>query len=54
MTVKEKKEIQDIKDCLKTECNTLEHLFLQTGNVNLRWIKQSIQEKCIDKLNKII
>ena len=54
MTVKEKKEIQEVISSLKSECSTLENLFLQTRSVNLRWVKQSIQEKCIDKLNKMI
>ena len=54
MTVKEKKEIQEVITALKSECSTLENLFLQTRSVNLRWVKQSIEEKCISKIDKMI
>ena len=54
MTVKEKKEIQEVIVALRYECSTLENLFLQTRSVNLRWVKQSIEDNCIKKLNKMI
>ena len=53
MTQKEKNIInQAIKD-IQSECDTLEELFLQTRSINLRWIKQSLEEKVINELKKL-
>lgn len=53
MTVNEKKIISEAISALKSECETLEELFLQSRFINLRWIKQSIEENVINKLKKL-
>ena len=54
MTTKEKSEIKEVANLLQKNCTLLENLYMQSGSINLRWIKQDIQEKCIFKLNKLI
>ena len=38
----------------KAECNTLEELYLSSRHINYRWCKQSIEEKVITKLKKLL
>ena len=54
MTQKEKNIINQVIKDIKSECNTLEELFLQTRSINLRWTKQSIEENVITKLKKLL
>ena len=54
MTANEKKQLIEAIADLKAECNTLEELYLQTRSINLRWIKQSLEEKAINQLKELI
>lgn len=54
MTANEKKIINEVISKINSECETLEELFLQTRSVNLRWIKQSLEEKAIKQLKELI
>ena len=54
MTANEKKIINEVISKINSECETLEELFLQTRSVNLRWIKQSLEEDVVKKLNKLL
>lgn len=54
MTQKEKNIINQVIKDIKSECNTLEELFLQSRSVNLRWIKQSLEEKAVNQLKELI
>ena len=53
MTANEKKIVNEVISVLKSECDTLEELYLQSRSINLRWIKQSIEEKVINELKKL-
>ena len=54
MTQKEKNIVNQVIKDIKSECDTLEELFLQTKSINLRWIKQSLEEKAINQLKKLM
>lgn len=54
MTQKEKNTINQVIKDINSECNTLEELYLQTRSINLRWIKQALEEKVIKQLNNLI
>ena len=54
MTQKEKDIINTAIKDIKTECSTLEELYLQTRSINLRWVKQALEEKVLEPLNKLI
>ena len=54
MTQKEQTIIKEVLKDIKSECNTLEELFLQTRSINLRWIKQSLEEKAVTKLKGLL
>ena len=54
MTQKEKNIINQVIKDTQLECDTLEELYLQTRGINLRWIKQSLEEKAIKQLKELI
>lgn len=54
MTQKEKNIINTAIKDIKAECNALETLYLQTRAINLRWVKQALEEKVLEPLNKLI
>ena len=54
MTANEKKQLIEAIADLKAECNTLEELYLNSRHINYRWCKQSIEEKVITKLKKLL
>ena len=54
MTQKEKNIVNQVIKDIKSECDTLEELFLQTKSINLRWIKQSLEEKAINQLKELM
>ena len=54
MTANEKKIINEVISKINSECETLEELFLQTRSVNLRWIKQALEEDVVKQLNKLL
>ena len=54
MTQKEKNIINQVIKDTQLECDTLEELFLQTRSVNLRWIKQSFEEKAVNQLKELM
>lgn len=54
MTQKEKNIVNQVIKDIKSECDTLEELYLQTRSINLRWIKQSLEEKAISKLKILL
>ena len=54
MTQKEKNIVNQVIKDIKSECDTLEELFLQTRSINLRWVKQSLEEKAISKLKTLL
>jgi hypothetical protein len=54
MTQKEKNIVNQVIKDIKSECDTLEELFLQTRGINLRWIKQSLEEKAVNQLKELI
>ena len=54
MTANEKKIINEVISKINSECETLEELFLQSRSVNLRWIKQALEEDVITKLKKLL
>ena len=54
MTQKEKNIVNQVIKDIKSECDTLEELFLQTRSINLRWIKQALEEDVVKQLNKLL
>ncbi len=54
MTQKEKNVINQVIKDIKSECGTLEELYLQTRSINLRWIKQTLEERAIKQLKELI
>ena len=54
MTQKEKNIVNQVIKDIKSECDTLEELYLQTRSINFRWIKQSLEEKAISKLRGLL
>ena len=54
MTQKEKNVINQVIKDIKSECGTLEELFLQSRSINLRWIKQSLEEKAVKQLQELL
>ena len=54
MTQKEKNIVNQVIKDIKSECDTLEELFLQTKSINLRWVKQSLEEKAVTKLKTLL
>lgn len=54
MTQKEQTTIKEVLKDIKSECDTLEELFLQTKSINFRWIKQSLEEKAVIKLTELL
>lgn len=54
MTKNEFKVINEVIASIKSECDTLEELFLQTKAINLRWVKQSLEEKAVTKLKSLL
>ena len=54
MTQKEKNIINQVIKDINSECDTLEELYLQTRSINLRWIKQSLEEKAVNQLKELI
>ena len=53
MTQKEKNTINQVIKDIKSECGTLEELYLQTKSINLRWVKQSLEEKAVNQLKEL-
>ena len=54
MTQKEKNIVNQVIKDINSECDTLEELYLQTRSINLRWIKQSLEEKAISTLKSLL
>ena len=54
MTQKEKNIVNQVIKDIKLECDTLEELFIQSRRANLRWIKQSLEEKAINVLKQLL
>ena len=54
MTQKEKNTINQVIKDINLECDTLEELYLQTRSINLRWIKQSLEEKAVNTLKLLL
>ena len=54
MTQKEKNIINQVIKEINFECATLEELFLQSRGINLRWIKQALEEKAVSQLKELI
>ena len=54
MTQKEKNIINQVIKDINFECDTLEELFLQSRSVNLRWIKQALEEKAVNQLKELM
>ena len=54
MTQKEKNIVNLVIKDIKSECNTLEELYLQTRSINLRWIKQALEEKAVNQLKELV
>ena len=54
MTQKEKNIINQVIKDIKLECDTLEELFIQSRHANLRWIKQSLEEKAVNTLKLLL
>lgn len=54
MTQKEKNVINQVIKEINFECAALEELFLQSKSVNLRWIKQALEENAIKRLKELI
>lgn len=54
MTQKEKNIVNQVIKDIKSECDTLEELYLQTRSINLRWIKQDLEENAISKLKGLL
>ena len=54
MTQNEKSIINQTIKNIQLECDTLEELYLQTRSINLRWIKQSLEEKTINTLRSLL
>ena len=53
MTQKEKNTINQVIKDINSECGTLEELYLQTKSINLRWVKQSLEEKAVNQLKEL-
>jgi predicted DNA-binding ribbon-helix-helix protein len=54
MTQKEKNTINQVIKDIKSECATLEELFIQTRSINLRWVKQALEENAVNQLKELI
>ena len=54
MTQKEKNIVNQVIKDIKSECDTLEELYLQSRSINLRWIKQALEEKAISTLKSLL
>ena len=54
MTQKEKNIVNQVIKDIKSECSTLEELFLQSRSINLRWVKQSLEEKAVNQLKELM
>lgn len=54
MTQKEKNIVNQVIKDIKSECDTLEELYLQTRGINFRWIRQSLEEKAVNKLKDLL
>ena len=54
MTQKEKNIINQVIKDINSECDTLEELYLQTRGINLRWIKQALEEKAVNTLRSLL
>ena len=54
MTQKEKNIVNQVIKDIKSECDTLEELFLQTRSINLRWVKQALEEKAVKVLKQLL
>lgn len=54
MTQKEKNTINQVIKDINSECDTLEELYLQTRSINLRWIKQALEEKTVNVLKQLL
>ena len=54
MTQKEKNVVNQVIKDIKSECGTLEELYLQSRSINLRWIKQSLEEKAVNQLKELM
>ena len=54
MTQKEKNIVNQVIKDIKSECDTLEELFLQSKSVNLRWIKQALEENAAKRLKELL
>jgi hypothetical protein len=54
MTQKEKNVINQVIKDIKSECDTLEELYLQIRSINLRWIKQALEENAVNQLKELI
>ena len=54
MTQKEKNVVNQVIKDIKSECDTLEELFLQSRSVNLRWIKQALEENAVNALKSLL
>ena len=53
MTQKEKNIVNQVIKDIKSECDTLEELYLQTRSINFRWIKQALEEKAVNQLKEL-
>lgn len=53
MTQKEKDSVKEIISAIKKDCKTLENIYLQSKNINIRWVKQSLEET-IKNINNLI
>ena len=54
MTQKEKNIVNQVIKDIQLECDTLEELYLQTRSINLRWIKQALEEKAVKQLKELM
>lgn len=54
MTQKERNIINQVIKEINFECAALEELFLQSKSVNLRWIKQSLEENAVNALRSLL
>ena len=54
MTQKEKNIVNQVIKDIKSECDTLEELYLQTRSINFRWIKQALEDKAINALKQLL
>ena len=54
MTQKEKNVINQVIKDINSECDTLEELYLQTRSINLRWVKQALEENAVNRLKELM